>query len=144
MGKNGLLYRLQRRLLLGAKAGTLFEPLGSFPKSWLVRSKPANRARTLQRARFKALRIHVNAELEELEQGLSGRSNCSIPGRLVVISFHSLEDRIVKTFIARESRSVVDRRAPFAPEQPMRLKALGRIKPSYGPNCVPTRVRARR
>ena len=70
MGKNGLLYRLQRRLLLGAKAGTLFEPLGNFPKSWLVRSKPASRARTLQRAHFKRLRIHVNAELEELEQGL--------------------------------------------------------------------------
>jgi 16S rRNA (cytosine1402-N4)-methyltransferase len=47
-----------------------------------------------------------------------------------VISFHSLEDRIVKTFIARESREVVDRRAPFAPPKAMRLKALGRIKPS--------------
>jgi 16S rRNA (cytosine1402-N4)-methyltransferase len=46
-----------------------------------------------------------------------------------VISFHSLEDRIVKTFIARESREVVDRRAPFAPPKAMRLKALGRIKP---------------
>ena len=36
-------------------------------------------------------------------------------GRLVVISFHSLEDRIVKHFIARESSAVFDRRAPFAP-----------------------------
>jgi 16S rRNA (cytosine1402-N4)-methyltransferase len=53
------------------------------------------------------------------------------PGaRLVVISFHSLEDRIVKTFIARESKSEIDRRAPFAPEKPHRLKAIARIKPS--------------
>ncbi len=80
---------------------------------------------------FQGLRIHVNAELEELEQGLkSGVELLKPTGRLVVISFHSLEDRIVKTFIARESRSEVDRRAPFAPEKPHRLKALGRIKPS--------------
>jgi len=80
---------------------------------------------------FQGLRIHVNAELEELEQGLkSGVELLHFPGRLVVISFHSLEDRIVKTFIARESRSEVDRRVPFAPEKPHRLKSLGRIKPS--------------
>ncbi len=80
---------------------------------------------------FQGLRIHVNAELEELEQGLkSGVELLHPSGRLVVISFHSLEDRIVKTFIARESRSEVDRRAPFAPEKPHRLKSLGRVKPS--------------
>ncbi len=80
---------------------------------------------------FQGLRIHVNAELEELEQGLSSGVELLKPsGRLVVISFHSLEDRIVKTFIARESRSEVDRRAPFAPEKPHRLRSIGRIKPS--------------
>jgi 16S rRNA (cytosine1402-N4)-methyltransferase len=47
-----------------------------------------------------------------------------------VISFHSLEDRIVKNFIARESKSEFDRRAPFAPERPSRLKAIARVKPS--------------
>jgi len=80
---------------------------------------------------FQALRIHVNAELEELEQGLRAALGLLAPqGRLVVISFHSLEDRIVKGFIARESRDEVDRRAPFAPPRPLRLKALARMRPT--------------
>ena len=80
---------------------------------------------------FQALRIHVNAELEALEQGLKAALVLLAPaGRLVVISFHSLEDRIVKTFIARESRDVVDRRAPMAPPRDLRLVSLGRVKPS--------------
>ncbi|NBQ90673.1 MAG: 16S rRNA (cytosine(1402)-N(4))-methyltransferase RsmH [Betaproteobacteria bacterium] len=80
---------------------------------------------------FQALRIQVNAELEELEQGLSAALDLLAPeGRLAVISFHSLEDRIVKQFIARESREVVDRRALLAPPKAMRLQALGRIRPS--------------
>jgi 16S rRNA (cytosine1402-N4)-methyltransferase len=80
---------------------------------------------------FQALRIHVNAELEELQQGLTSALDLLAPGgRLVVISFHSLEDRIVKTFIANESKTVFDRRAPFAPPKPMRLVSIGRVKPS--------------
>ena len=80
---------------------------------------------------FQALRIFVNAELEELEQALSAALELLAPGgRLVVISFHSLEDRIVKTFIAHESRSEFDRRAPFAAAKPQRLRALGRVRPS--------------
>jgi 16S rRNA (cytosine1402-N4)-methyltransferase len=80
---------------------------------------------------FQALRIFVNAELEELHEALDASLDVLAPGgRLVVISFHSLEDRIVKQFIAKHSRDVVDRRAPFAPPKPMKLRALERVKPS--------------
>ena len=79
---------------------------------------------------FQAFRIFINAELEELRQALEASLSVLRPGgRLVVISFHSLEDRIVKQFIAQHSKEVYDRRAPFAPPQPMRLKALERVKP---------------
>jgi 16S rRNA (cytosine1402-N4)-methyltransferase len=80
---------------------------------------------------FQALRIFVNAELEELQEALEASLDVlHVHGRLVVISFHSLEDRIVKQFIAKHSRDVVDRRAPFAPPRPMKLKALERVKPT--------------
>jgi 16S rRNA (cytosine1402-N4)-methyltransferase len=80
---------------------------------------------------FQALRIYLNAELEELQQALAASLTVlQAQGRLVVISFHSLEDRIVKQFIAKHSRDVVDRRAPFAAPRPMKLEALERVKPS--------------
>jgi 16S rRNA (cytosine1402-N4)-methyltransferase len=92
---------------------------------------------------FQALRIHVNAELEALHQGLKAALALLAPaGRLVVISFHSLEDRIVKTFIAAESRDVVDRRAPMAPPRPLRLKALARVKPSAAEVAANPRARS--
>ena len=80
---------------------------------------------------FQAFRIFINAELEELQQALVASLKVLQPGgRLVVISFHSLEDRIVKQFIAEHSREVFDRRAPFAVPKAMKLNALGRVKPS--------------
>jgi 16S rRNA (cytosine1402-N4)-methyltransferase len=84
---------------------------------------------------FQALRIHVNQELEELEVTLPQAERLLEPGgRLAVISFHSLEDRVVKTFI--RDRSTADKlprgvpvRAADIPPAPMR--AVGKaIKPS--------------
>jgi 16S rRNA (cytosine1402-N4)-methyltransferase len=79
---------------------------------------------------FQAFRIFINAELEELEQALEGALKILQPGgRLAVISFHSLEDRIVKQFIAKHARDEVDRRAPWAAGKPLMLKSIERIKP---------------
>jgi 16S rRNA (cytosine1402-N4)-methyltransferase len=78
---------------------------------------------------FQALRIHVNRELEEvslmLPQALAGLAT---GGRLAVISFHSLEDRIVKRFLSRAARPEVPRELPLrASEMPQpTLKLLGR------------------
>jgi 16S rRNA (cytosine1402-N4)-methyltransferase len=80
---------------------------------------------------FQAFRIFINAELEELQQALSASLQVLRPGgRLAVISFHSLEDRIVKQFITQHSREVYDRRAPFATPKVMDFKAIERVKPS--------------
>jgi len=92
---------------------------------------------------FQALRILVNAELEELEQALIASLGLLAPGgRLVVVSFHSLEDRIVKTFIARESRSEFDRRAPFAAPKAHRLAAVARVKPATLETAANPRARS--
>ncbi|MFN7695731.1 MAG: 16S rRNA (cytosine(1402)-N(4))-methyltransferase RsmH [Burkholderiales bacterium] len=83
---------------------------------------------------FQAFRIFINAELEELQAALDASLTVLKPqGRLVVISFHSLEDRIVKQFIARHAREVVDRRAPgwmLQGSPPLALTALGRVRAS--------------
>jgi 16S rRNA (cytosine1402-N4)-methyltransferase len=92
---------------------------------------------------FQALRIFINAELEELQAALEASLQVLQPGgRLVVISFHSLEDRIVKQFIVQHSREVYDRRVPFAEPKPMKLRAEGRIKPSDAEVAANPRARS--
>ncbi|ARU06952.1 16S rRNA (cytosine(1402)-N(4))-methyltransferase [Comamonas serinivorans] len=92
---------------------------------------------------FQAFRIFINAELEELEQALTASLRILKPGgKLVVISFHSLEDRIVKQFIRAQSTEVYDRRVPFAPAKALPLKDLGRVKPSEAEVSANPRARS--
>ena len=83
---------------------------------------------------FQAIRIFINQELEALEVGLRAAWRRLAPqARLVVISFHSLEDRIVKQFMASlASLPQPDRRLPIrAADLPQpELKLIGRVKPS--------------
>ncbi|MCG8707494.1 16S rRNA (cytosine(1402)-N(4))-methyltransferase RsmH [Brenneria sp. 4F2] len=86
---------------------------------------------------FQAIRIYINSELEEIEQALNGAlSVLAAHGRLSVISFHSLEDRIVKRFIRHQSRGPqVPAGMPLTEEQlrlqgGQTLKSVGKMKPS--------------
>ena len=82
---------------------------------------------------FQAIRIFINQELQDLEEGLKMSLNLLQPGgRLVVISFHSLEDRLVKQFMQQNSKVDVPRgfaiRESDLPKSP--LKIISRVKPS--------------
>ena len=82
---------------------------------------------------FQAIRIYINQELTDLESGLRAAFNCLKPGGLLaVISFHSLEDRIVKQFMQGLSKVSVPRGLPLTENQMPKPLAelLGRIKPS--------------
>ncbi|MFG1477219.1 16S rRNA (cytosine(1402)-N(4))-methyltransferase RsmH [Xanthobacter sp. V4C-4] len=94
---------------------------------------------------FQALRIAVNEELNELARALAAAERVLKPGgRLVVVTFHSLEDRIVKTFLANRVKAPsASRHLPHAegPEPAFRLVAKGAVEP--GPDEVAENPRAR-
>ena len=123
-------------------AETVAQTLG--PSARRQKIHPATRT-------FQALRLYVNDEIAELESGLLAAERALRPqGRLAVISFHSLEDRIVKQFLAARSgrlpagsRHAPDRRATRAPTfmlLPSRTPRPGEI--ARNPRARSARLRA--
>jgi 16S rRNA (cytosine1402-N4)-methyltransferase len=96
---------------------------------------------------FQAVRIHINRELEELAQALPQAVGILGPGgRLAVISFHSLEDRIVKQFMRAESKGPdIPAEIPLPADElpPGRLQVIGRaIRPSGAETAANPRARS--
>ena len=108
------------------RTGDLAEVLKVANPAWEKGKNPATRA-------FQGLRIHVNNELGDLEAGLEAALDAlEVGGRLVVISFHSLEDRIVKLFMRKLVKGEADnlprnlpiRHQAFEP----RIKLIGKAQ----------------
>lgn len=95
--------------------------------AWEKGKHPATRA-------FQGLRIHINNELGDLERGLEAALEAlAVGGRLAVISFHSLEDRIVKQFMRRQVKGEADSLPRDLPIQVARFEPRLRLlgKPQY-------------
>lgn len=109
------------------RTADLAEVVAAANPAWEKGKHPATRA-------FQGLRIHINNELGDLERGLDAAlETLAVGGRLAVISFHSLEDRIVKQFMRRQVKGETDHLPRDLPIQVAkfepRLKLLG--KPQY-------------
>jgi len=100
---------------------------------------------------FQALRIYVNDELGELRRGLVGAEAClKQGGRLVVVAFHSLEDRIVKKFMAERGGRVssgsrhLPGPAEAGPPPSFKLEVKGAVKPGEAELAANVRARSAR
>jgi 16S rRNA (cytosine1402-N4)-methyltransferase len=119
----------------------LAELVAGVPGTAAGRIDPATRT-------FQALRIHVNDELGELERALPAAERLLVPGgRLVVVAFHSLEDRIVKRFLAERSGRT-PRPSRHVPEsgrssQPAAFRLLSRQAVRPRPEEIAANPRAR-
>jgi len=127
-------YRAISRVIIREREKNVIETTTDLREIISVVLPYQNRVKSLSRI-FQALRIAVNEELENLKAALeSGLDYLTTGGRLVVISYHSLEDRIVKNFFKQESRRCVC--PPDLPicvcGEPGRLKILTKrsIQPS--------------
>jgi 16S rRNA (cytosine1402-N4)-methyltransferase len=129
LGEERFAKRIARALVQARQNGVEFtrtrqlaDAVAEAHPAWSPDRHPATRV-------FMALRLHVNDELGQLEAGLKAAVDLLAPGgRLLVISFHSLEDRIVKRFLRREAQGApLPRGLPVrGPAPGIRLRLLGK------------------
>ena len=129
LGEERFARRIARALVAARESGVVFtrtrqlaEAVAAAHPAWSPDRHPATRV-------FMALRLFVNDELGQLEAGLRGAVDLLAPaGRLLVISFHSLEDRMVKRFLRREAQGEpLPRGLPVrGPAPGVRLRLLGK------------------
>ena len=124
LGEERAARRIARRIVAERERGA---PIASTRRlaaivAGAVRSGPGRPRLHPATRTFQAIRLHVNDELGELERGLAAAPAVLAPGgRLVVLSFHSLEDRIVKRFMRGHGA---------APAYPRRLPVAGTGRPA--------------
>lgn len=129
--------RIARRIV-GVRA---VEPLRTTTQlAKLIAAVPGPRSRDIHPATrsFQAIRMHVNNELTALDQALDSIKDLLAPGgRLVVISFHSLEDRLVKRYIREHSQTIRNGESltPW-------LRRIGRVFPTPSETGVNPRSRS--
>jgi 16S rRNA (cytosine1402-N4)-methyltransferase len=124
MARRVILERAEKRI---TRTAELAEIIKEANPSWERDKHPATRA-------FQGIRIFINDEMGELEKGLEqSLEMLKVGARLVVISFHSLEDRMVKRFIAKQAKGDSFPRGLPIPQELLnpKLKSIGkRIKAS--------------
>lgn len=117
-------HRQEQRI---SRTGQLAEIIKQANPAWEKDKHPATRA-------FQGIRIFINGEFDELEKGLEqALAVLAVGGRLVVISFHSLEDRIVKKFIALQTKG-----DNFPRDLPVTQEMLNPTLKSIGKSQRPT------
>jgi 16S rRNA (cytosine1402-N4)-methyltransferase len=120
--------RAVARAIVEARKAAPIETTGALAD--LVRSKVHSKSGDIDPATrtFQALRIYVNDELAELAEALAAAERVLVSGgKLVVVSFHSLEDRLVKTFLNARSRTAApSRHQPEARALPATFRLLAK------------------
>jgi len=118
-GEERLSRRIARKLVAQRRENPIrtADQLANLVRHCVPRSKKGHRIDPATRT-FQALRIAVNEELTQLEQALKHLPDCLAPdGRLAIISFHSLEDRLVKHAFRSDPRLQVLTKSPLLPSE---------------------------